>query len=115
MKRLLLKGSDPVSLSLRLGVYSVAVMATALLLPSLGMSQSTWLNKFNFELGGGVTPTVGQTRADLSNGWNALAGIGYNFDQPLGVRLEFMYDGLRVTNAALAAWTSLPVMPTCGH
>lgn len=101
MKRLLLKGSDPVSLSLRLGVYSVAVMATALLLPSLGMSQSTWLNKFNFELGGGVTPTVGQTRADLSNGWNALAGIGYNFDQPLGVRLEFMYDGLGVTNAAL--------------
>jgi hypothetical protein len=87
-------------LFLSAGGYSVVLAATVLSMAALAFPQNS-LQKFNFELGGGVTPTVGQTSIDLTTGWNAVAGVGYNFDKPLGVRLEFMYNGLGVSNAAL--------------
>lgn len=79
----------------------LAALIAVFIVPALASAQSSYLHNLTFEFGGGVTPTVGQTRIDLTTGWNAVAGVGYNLDQELGVRLEFMYNGLGVSSAAL--------------
>jgi hypothetical protein len=80
----------------------IALLLTVLFCAAVwAMPQNSLFQKMTFEVGGGVTPTLGQTSIDLTTGWNAMGGIGYRFDRPLELRLEFMYDGLGVSQTAL--------------
>jgi hypothetical protein len=58
-------------------------------------------HKWNFNVGGGVTPTVGDISSRLNTGGHFTVGGGYNFTRSLGVTLEYMYTGLGVDRSVL--------------
>lgn len=76
------------------------IAGAVLFAATMGFAQNG-IYHLNFELGGGVTPTEGQTSHDLTTGWNGLAGVSYRFDEPFAVRLELMYNGLGISQSAL--------------
>jgi hypothetical protein len=55
---------------------------------------STW----NVDIGSGVAATTGDTRDRLTNGWDFNLGAEYFGNDWLGVRGDFRYDGLGVTD-----------------
>lgn len=56
---------------------------------------------WNFNIGGGPTPVVGDTKNELRNGANFTIGGGYNFTPRTGLVFEFMQSWLDVTDRAL--------------
>jgi opacity protein-like surface antigen len=59
--------------------------------------QQNW----NFELAGGVTPTTGNVSSRLTTGWNVDLAGGYDFQNGLGLNVDFLYSGLGVANSVL--------------
>ncbi|MGH9397718.1 MAG: outer membrane beta-barrel protein [Terriglobia bacterium] len=64
-------------------------------------AQATDVHKWNFDFGGGVTPTLNSTSQRLTTGWNFTVGGGYNFNSQIGVIGQIMYDGLGVSPSVL--------------
>lgn len=64
-------------------------------------AQPQWLNQFAFNVGGGVEEPFLNTRTNLSLGWNAQGGVGYNFTPHLAIMAEIEYDQFRITDKAL--------------
>jgi hypothetical protein len=60
-------------------------------------------HRWNFNVGGGVTPTVGDISSRLNTGGHFTVGGGYNFTNSLGVALEYMYTGFGVDRSVLRA------------
>lgn len=61
----------------------------------------TILDKFAFNVGGGIDETVLTTHTNLAGGWNAQGGVGYNFTPHLAAMVEIEYDRMRITQTAL--------------
>jgi opacity protein-like surface antigen len=59
------------------------------------------LDRFAFNVGGGIDETLMSTHKNLAGGWNVQAGLGYNFTPHLGIMFETEYDRLRITDTAL--------------
>ena len=59
-------------------LVSAAILLFILTL-RLGAQENTEWHHYNFNFGGGVTPTVGADSSRLDTGWNFVAGGGYNF------------------------------------
>lgn len=59
------------------------------------------LDQFSFNVGGGIDEMVSNSHKNLAGGWNAQAGVGYNFTPHLGLMFETEYDRLRITDGAL--------------
>ena len=64
-------------------------------------AQSPNFHRWSFEVGAGVTPTLGHTSDELGTGWNVIGGAGYNFNSRFGADLQVMYDGLGVNSSVL--------------
>lgn len=73
----------------------IAVFGSATLV--FGQTERGW----TADVGGGVTPLVGDISHRLDNGWNFRAGGGYNFTDHLSTTLQFSYNGLGVGNRVL--------------
>jgi opacity protein-like surface antigen len=80
-----------------LGILSLMVLTIT---PSAG-AQTSEGHKFNFNVGAGVTPLVGDISARLNTGWHVTIGAGYNFVPSFGVDAEYMYTGLGVNQSVL--------------
>jgi len=80
-----------------LPVLALAVISIA----SSGYAQTD--HKFNFNVGAGVTPLVGDIRHRLNTGWNISVGGGYNFAPTFGITAEYSYFGLGVDPSVLHA------------
>ncbi len=65
-------------------------------------AQPQWLNQFAFNVGGGVQEPFSTTKSNLSLGWNAQGGFGYNFTRHFALMAEIEYDQFRITDKALA-------------
>lgn len=57
--------------------------------------------KYTFAVGGGFTLPTGGTHAYASPGWNLQVGAGRNFNQTLGVMLQFDYVHLGIQKSTL--------------
>ena len=64
-------------------------------------AQQSLLDKFTFNVGGGISETALSTSKNLVMGWNGQGGVGYNFTPHLGLMVEIEYDKFRITNSAL--------------
>jgi len=60
-------------------------------------------HRWNFNVGGGVTPTLGDISSRLNTGGHFTVGGGYNFTSSVGVTLEYMYTGFGVDRSVLRA------------
>lgn len=57
--------------------------------------------KYEIDLGGGFTNSVGASAYNLSNGWNAELGAGFNFSRFLGAKVDLGWDGMSVSGTTL--------------
>jgi hypothetical protein len=64
-------------------------------------SRWQWLDPFAFNVGGGIEEPFLTTKSNLSLGWNAQGGVGYNFTRHLTIMAEIEYDQFRITTKAL--------------
>jgi hypothetical protein len=63
--------------------------------------QWPWLDQIAFNVGGGINEPFLTTKTNLSLGWNAQVGIGYNFTRHLALMAEIEYDQFHITDKAL--------------
>ena len=64
-------------------------------------AQSSDFTRWNFNFGGGFTPTLGQTNNSLHTGWNATGGGGYNFTRNFGLEFDTLYASLGVNSSVI--------------
>ena len=57
--------------------------------------------KWNVSAGVGVSPLVGDISSRLSTGWHVAVGGGYDITRSVGFTVEYMYNGLGVSNSVL--------------
>ena len=82
--------------------FAVPVLVFMVLsLASLAGAQTSEEHKWNFNVGAGVTPMVGDISSRLNTGWHVTVGGGYNVAPSFGVSMEYMYNGLGVSRSAL--------------
>jgi len=86
------------------GLRGIVAALTLLLLctavPVLGQQQVPF-HRWNFDIGGGATPTLGKTSNELDTGWNVQGGAGFNFNRYIGVTAQVLYTGLGVTRPVI--------------
>jgi hypothetical protein len=68
---------------------------------NLNAQENTQWHHYNFNVGGGVTPTVGADSSRLNTGWNFVAGGGYNFTPAVGITGEYMVNQMNVSSSVL--------------
>src|SRR4051812_29810148 len=82
--------------------FIIVISTFALLLTvAAGAQENTQFHHYNFNFGGGVTPSVGTDSSRLNTGWNFVAGGGYNFTRNLGVVGEYMVNQTDVNRSVL--------------
>jgi hypothetical protein len=59
------------------------------------------INHFTFDLGFGFINPVGSTGRQLNEGWNFNGGVGANFNQWLGAKLNLGYDSFGISSGTL--------------
>jgi opacity protein-like surface antigen len=99
------KGGEEMALStLRISTSKVMISAlpiAILLISSPLPAQVGPGQRWSLNVGGGVTPLVGDISSRLNTGWHVTAGGGYNFNPSFGINLEYSYTGLGVSRAVL--------------
>jgi len=78
----------------------LSVLLLSFALSSSAQENTEW-HHYNFNIGGGVTPTVGADSSRLNTGWNMVLGGGYNFVRDFGVVGEYMYNQMGVSDSVL--------------
>jgi opacity protein-like surface antigen len=81
---------------LRAGVLPV------LLLAGLALAQNAPEHRWTANFGAGFTPLTGQIGQKLDNGWHITVGGGYNVTPRFSAGLQFMYNGVGVSDGVLA-------------
>ncbi|HYH01347.1 MAG TPA: outer membrane beta-barrel protein [Terriglobales bacterium] len=79
----------------------VSVRVLAVVFSLCVMLQAQDERRWTINLGGGVTPVVGETKNRLNTGWNAKGGFGVNITDRFGVVFEGQYNGFGVNDAVL--------------
>jgi hypothetical protein len=98
--------SNSLNISARRVIARFAAPVLAFMVLSLASSagaQTLEEHKWNFNVGAGVTPLVGDVSSRLNTGWHVTVGGGYNIVPSFGLDLEYMYTGLGVSRSALDA------------
>src|SRR4051812_27707980 len=85
------------------GLIVLTLMLTILFVNPTLNAQSDIGHRWDFNVGGGVTPAIGSIHRRLNTGWDITAGAGYNFTNVFGVRGEYMYNGFGVSQSVLNA------------
>jgi hypothetical protein len=67
----------------------------------MGALSAQEVSHFSFELGAGFTEPVGNTGRYLDDGWNLKGGVGFNFNNYLGVMGELGYNSLGFNGSTL--------------
>ena len=68
----------------------------------LGASlQAQEVSHFSFAVGGGFTQTVGNTGRHLDDGWNIMAGGGFNFNRYVGAMVDLGYNRFDINGVTL--------------
>jgi len=67
----------------------------------LGAANAQEFSKFTADVGGGFTSPVGATGRVLDMGWNVRGGVGYNFSQHAGIKLNLGFDDMGINNTTL--------------
>jgi hypothetical protein len=84
--------------------FAIPILAMMVLsIAPLAGAQSSEDHKWNFNVGGGVTPLVGDISSRLNTGWNVTVGGGYKIVPSFGVDVEYMYNSFGVSQSALNA------------
>jgi len=65
------------------------------------LGAQTILDRFTFDLGGGINEPQFNTHDNITGGWNGEAGAGYKFTPHLWASIDIELERLRVTQAAL--------------
>lgn len=68
---------------------------------AMGSAYAQETPKYEFDIGGGFTRSVGASAYNLDNGWNVEGGAGYNFSRWLGARIDLGYDGMGMSGTTL--------------
>jgi len=76
------------------------VAGLSLICLSASFAQET--NRFTFDLGFGFINPVGSTGNQLNEGWNFNGGVGYNFNQWIGAKLDLGYDRFGISSGTLS-------------
>jgi len=80
---------------------SFSLVAFVVALFSLSAGTASADQNWTFELGGGISPTVGDVSSRLNTGWNVDVRVGRELDSGFGVVGEFMFNGLAVSDQVL--------------
>jgi opacity protein-like surface antigen len=83
----------------RFAFITSIILGLSFTLPA--QQSSTSDRHFTFNVGGGVTPVVGDINKRLDTGWNFIAGAGWNFTQHFALDGEYQYNGLGLDNSVL--------------
>jgi opacity protein-like surface antigen len=79
--------------------YLLSLAFVCLLLCTVVFAQDD--HRWTAHVGAGFTPTVGDISSRLDNGWNVDVGAGLNFTRSFSTTLDYMYNGLGVTQLVL--------------
>ncbi len=77
-------------------IYSAIIAATAVI--TLSAQEKS---PVAFQIGGGFTQGVGRTGTYLDTGWNITAGVGYNFNQYVGILMDLSDNSMGINSATL--------------
>jgi opacity protein-like surface antigen len=69
----------------------------------MGTLSAQEVSHFSFELGAGFTQPVGNTGRYLNDGWNVGGGVGFNFNNYLGVMGELGYTSFGFNGSTLSS------------
>ena len=75
---------------------------SALALLAVGAASAQENHGVAFNVGAGFTTPLGNTGRNLDYGWNAQAGIGYNFNPYVGALVDFGYNNMGVNSSTLS-------------
>lgn len=65
------------------------------------VAQAQEVRHWTINVGGGVTPVVGESNHRLDTGWNVKGGAGLNFTDHFGVVFEGQFNGMGVDDRVL--------------
>lgn len=82
-------------------IITAVLSAIVLTFPLAAQSTAEPEHHLTFNVGGGVTPTLGKFSDRLNLGWNFVAGAGWNFTPHFTVDGEFQYNGLGLDSRVL--------------
>jgi hypothetical protein len=99
----MMNGTLHTSKGLVISRFVIPVLLFMVLFITSLASAQTEEHRWNFNVGAGVTPLVGDISGRLNTGWNVTVGGGYNFAPTFGVDVEYMYNGLGISNRVLNA------------
>src|SRR3954468_17887716 len=81
--------------------FLLSVILASVISLNVNAQENTQWHHYNFNVGGGVTPTVGADSSRLNTGWNFVAGGGYNFTRAFGIVGEYMVNQMGISNGVL--------------
>lgn len=76
-------------------------LAAAALVLALATVASAQEQRWDFQLGGGVTLPAGSISQRFETGWHFTGGAGWRFDEHLGLRVDFTHTRERLVGTAL--------------
>lgn len=79
------------------------VLASCIGILALGAANAQEFSKFTADIGGGYTAPVGATGRYLDMGWNVRGGVGYNFSNFAGIKLDLGFDDMGINSGTLAS------------
>jgi len=78
--------------------WSRAIVVGAVVLTFCASRAAAQPSAWNIDVGTGVAATTGDTGSRLTNGWDFNLGAEYSANEWVGVRGDFRYDGLGVSD-----------------
>jgi hypothetical protein len=79
------------------------VLATCVGILAIGSANAQEFKKFTADIGGGFTTPVGGNGRYLDLGWNVGGGVGYNFSQHAGVKLNLGFNSMGINSSTLSS------------
>jgi hypothetical protein len=99
MKKILLRNLPSYISILQLSIDFLAAAIVLFTLSASSRAQDEHL--YTFQIGGGVSPLVGDISTRLDTGWHVTVGGGVKFNNILSATLDYTRDGYGVTDKVL--------------
>jgi Outer membrane protein beta-barrel domain len=79
-----------------------ATLLSGFILLIAGVLSAQETSHLAFSVGGGFTTPVGNTGANLNEGWNVRGGAGFNFNSYAGVLVDLGFDSMGINSTVLS-------------